>query len=132
MDEVYVQLAAIISTVIFVGVALFQVLLALGFPLGRFAWGGFYKVLPKELRIASLVSANVLILIGLIFLQQANVVNWGFTFIPTTILVWVFTGFLALNTVGNLLSRSKKEKMVMAPLSTVAFLLCLFVSIASL
>jgi hypothetical protein len=130
MTELYIHIAAIISAAIFVGLAVFQVLLSLGFPLGEAAMGGYHKVFPKKLRIASGVSAIILLFMGFVFLQHAEVISIGFNFISTNVLVWVFTVYLGLNTVANLVSKSKKERIIMTPLSSIAFVLCLFVAVS--
>lgn len=133
MDDIYIQIAAIVCAAIFLIIAIFQILLALGFPLGDYSWGGFHKgVLPTKLRISSMVSAIFILFIGYVFLKHSKIISIGFNFIPTNIMVWVFTVFLGLNTVGNLISKSRKEKMIMTPLTGIAFLSCLFVSIFSL
>lgn len=131
MVEMYIYLAAMIIAVICVGIAIFQVLVSLGYPLGEATMGGYHKILPKPLRFVSTISAMIVLFIGFVFLQHAKVISVEFNFIPTNILVWVFTIFLALNTIGNLASRSKKERLIMTPISSTAFLLCLFVSIFS-
>ena len=51
------KLAASIAAAIFAGLMLFQILLALGYPLGEAAWGGYYTELPAGMRIASALSA---------------------------------------------------------------------------
>lgn len=127
MDFVY--LSTIIVTIMFVSIAIFQVLLSLGFPLGEYAMGGYYKVFPKKLRIASVVNAMILLFMGFVFLQHSNVLN-GVDFLSTHILVWVITIFLGLNTMANLISRSKKERFVMTPLSGFTFILCLFIALS--
>ena len=48
--------AALALTVLLALLAVFQLALALGAPLGHFAWGGAHRVLPRRLRIGSLVS----------------------------------------------------------------------------
>ncbi|MGM9929250.1 MAG: hypothetical protein ACI35P_15005 [Bacillus sp. (in: firmicutes)] len=126
MEVNFVYLSSIIVTVMFVSIAVFQVLLALGFPLGEWALGGYYKVLPKKLRIVSALNALILLFMGFVLLQHTSVFN-GFSFLPTNILVWVITIFLGINTIANLISQSKKERWIMAPLSSMAFLLCLFI-----
>ncbi|MCG1023444.1 hypothetical protein [Sutcliffiella horikoshii] len=127
MDFVYI--ASITVAVFCMSVAVFQVLLSLGYPLGEFAMGGYYKVLPKKLRIMSAVNALILLFIGLVFLQHTNVLN-SLDFLSTNILVWVITIFLGLNTIANLISQSKKERLFMTPLSGFIFILCLFISLA--
>ena len=47
---------ALALTVILAALAVFQLALAAGAPLGRFAWGGSHEVLPPRLRVGSLVS----------------------------------------------------------------------------
>ncbi|AST91178.1 MULTISPECIES: hypothetical protein [Sutcliffiella] len=129
MLEDLIYTLSIIVSIMFVVVAVFQVLLSLGYPIGEFAMGGYYKVLPKKLRIASLINAFVLLFMGFVILQHANVII-GFDFLPTNILLWVITIFLGVNTIANLISRSKKEKLVMTPLSGFTFLLCLLIALS--
>lgn len=127
MDVIFT--ASIVVAILFVIVALFQILLSLGYPLGEFAMGGYYKVLPKKLRIVSAFNSLILLFMGFVFLQHTNVLK-GFELISTNILVWVITIFLGFNTIANLISRSKKERLVMTPLSGFTFLLCLFISLS--
>ena len=49
-------LAAIVATVILGLLAVFQLALVAGAPLGHLAWGGRSRVLPTRLRIGSVVS----------------------------------------------------------------------------
>lgn len=126
------DIASILSVVVaimFVSIAVFQVLLSLGFPLGEFAMGGFHKVLPKKLRIVSVFNAIILLFMGFIFLQHTNVF-YAFNFSSTNIFVWAITIFLGFNTIANIVSRSRKERVVMTPLSSIAFLLCLYISLS--
>ncbi|SHG61468.1 hypothetical protein [Ornithinibacillus halophilus] len=125
----FVHIASIIVAICCLVVAVFQVLLSLGYPLGEFAMGGFYKVLPKKLRIVSAINSLILLFMGLVFLQHTNVLK-GFEFLSTTILVWIITIFLGLNTIANLLSRSKKERVFMTPLSGFIFILCLYIALS--
>ena len=129
MEVDFIYVASIILAILFLAIAVFQVLLSLGYPLGEFAMGGYYKVLPKKLRIASVANALVLLCMGFVFLQHTNVLV-GLDFLSTNLLVWVITIFLGLNTIANLLSRSKKERLVMTPLSGFTFLLCFFIALS--
>ncbi|MBM6617800.1 hypothetical protein JR050_08980 [Bacillus sp. RD4P76] len=124
-----INISSIIIAVFCVSIAVFQVLLSLGFPYGEFAMGGYYKVLPNKFRIVSVVNALILIFIGFVFLQHTNIIN-GLDFLSTNILVWVITIFLGLNTIANLLSRSKKERYIMTPLAGFTFILCLFIALS--
>lgn len=129
MEESMLYILSIIVTFMFISIAVFQVLLALGLPLGEFAMGGYYKVLPYKLNVVSAINAIILLVMGVVFLQHTNVINI-FNVLPTNILVWVITVFLGLNTIANLISRSTKEKYVMTPLSSIAFILCFMISLS--
>ena len=129
MEADFIYVSSIIVAILFVSIAVFQVLLSLGYPLGEYAMGGYYKVLPKKLRITSVVNALILLCMGFVFLQHANVLI-GVDFLSTNVLVWVITIFLGINTIVNLISRSKKERFVMTPLSGLTFILCLFIALS--
>ncbi|GGG65152.1 hypothetical protein [Paenibacillus radicis (ex Gao et al. 2016)] len=126
---IVIQLTAIVAAVILLAVAIFQVLLSLGAPLAEYSWGGRHTgVLPVRLRVMSLVSVFILLLMGAVCLVHAGV---GFSVIadwPTRTILWIFAVFLALNTLGNMASQSVKEKLVMTPLSAAACLLCLLLA----
>ncbi len=126
MDFIYI--ASIIAAILLFSVAVFQVLLALGYPFGEFAMGGYHKVLPKKLRVVSVMNALILLFMGFVVLQHTNVVN-GLELLSTNTVVWVITIFLGFNTITNLISRSKKERFMMTPLSGLIFLLCLFIAL---
>ncbi|ANC77628.1 hypothetical protein ABE65_012805 [Fictibacillus phosphorivorans] len=129
MATEFVYFSSIIVAIMFVSISVFQVLLSLGYPLGEFAMGGFYKVLPKKLRIMSMINAIILLFMGIVFLKHTDVL-YGFNFLPTNTLVWIITIFLGTNTITNLLSQSKKERRMMTPFSSIAFLLCLFITLS--
>jgi hypothetical protein len=129
MEWSLINSAAILIAVINLGIAVFQVLLTLGYPLGEAAMGGKYKVLPKPLRVVSAGAAIILLFFGFVFLEHTNVIRTGIDFLPTSILVWVWTVYMGVNTLGNLVSKSKKERVIMTPISSLVFILCLYVAI---
>ncbi|AQQ54858.1 hypothetical protein [Planococcus lenghuensis] len=129
MEFSLVHTAAVMTALLFSGVAVFQVLLSFGLPFGEFTMGGYHKVLPKRLRIAAGFSAAVLLLMGFVFLQHARVVASGIPFfLPTAVLVWIITAYMAVNTVVNLASKSRKERLVMSPISGLTCILGLFIA----
>jgi len=129
MNEAVIQAAALIGAAIAIGIAIFQMLLLAGLPLGAYSWGGRHEgVLPLRLRWMSLPSAVLLLLIALIILSHANVIAMESTW-NTSLFIWIIVVFLGLNTLGNLASKSKKEKAVMTPLAGIAFACCLIVAI---
>jgi len=99
------------------GLAIFQILLAVGFPLGRFAWGGKHRVLPGKLRISSLASVAILGVAAWILLARAGHVAPGSEPLVVRIIAWVFTGYFGLNVLMNLASKSRLERAIMTPVA---------------
>jgi hypothetical protein len=116
-------LAAIIVIIIFLGLSIFQLLLALGKPYGKMAYGGRQEaVLPTKYRILSGI-AILIFLIAMMFV--AFKVEWliGFPFPDfVNLATWFFAFYLVLNTLANATSKSKQEKMYMTPISLIACL----------
>lgn len=129
MESSFLFLSSLVVSIILFSIAIFQVLLSLGYPLGEYAMGGYHKILPTKLRILSALSALLLLMMGLVFLQHTNVIGW-LPFSSTTTLVWVMTVFLGINTLTNLLSRSNKERFVMTPIACVTFFLSLLIALS--
>lgn len=109
--------------------AVFQVLLIAGLPLGRFAWGGQQAVLPPRLRLGSAVSIVLYAAFAWIALERAEATDVlpsdGFVIVAT----WVLAGYFVLGTVMNAISRSKPERLTMTPVSLV--LAVLFFALAA-
>lgn len=121
------QIATVTFVTILLGLSIFQIILALGYPFGEFAWGGQHKVLPKYLKIGSVFSVFLYFLFIAIFLSKSgsvqlitneSVLNFSFTAVTVYSLVGIFV---------NAISRSKKERFVMTPLVAMLALCCLVV-----
>ncbi|GAK08244.1 hypothetical protein [Geomicrobium sp. JCM 19038] len=111
------MISVLVSTMTFVLllVAMFQLLLAIGKPLGAYTLGGYYTVLPLPLRFVSALSSVVVLLIIVVYLSH---VQWiPIQWLPTTPLLWGIAIFFILNTIANLLSKSTKERRVMTPIA---------------
>ena len=106
--------------IIFFIISIMEIFLILGFPLGELTMGGQYKVLPPKLRIAAVFSIPLQIFAMIIVLQTGGHISFWFSEKIVKIICYVFGGYFSLNTVMCLLSRSKKEKYIMAPLALVA------------
>ena len=116
--------AAWIVVAVLTGLAVLQVLVAAGRPLGRFVWGGQYEVLPTRLRIGSLVSVLIYAVIAVIVLDRAGVLD----VVPDGVAVvgtWVITAYFTLGILVNAASRSPSERAVMTPV-------CLVLAVSSL
>ncbi len=77
-------------------------------------------MLPTRLRVGSLVSIVIYIVIGWVILARAGQDSSGGHGI-LGVATWVVAGFFLLGAAGNLASRSRPERFVMTP---VAVLLC--------
>lgn len=97
----------------------FHVLLAAGAPLGHLAWGGGARRLAARLRWASGAAALGLAGAGWVILARAGIASPGPEPPAIRAFAWILTAFFALNTVGNLASRSEIERRVMTPLTLV-------------
>ncbi len=123
-----ILVAAVVVCVLLAGLAVLQLLLAAGRPLGRFAWGGQHEVLPRRLRIGSAVSVVLYALIAAVVLQAAGVIE-VFPEAVADVGIWVVTGYLALGVPLNAISRSRSERLVMTPVVLVLALGCLVVAL---
>lgn len=125
--------AAVLAAILFVGMAGFQMALALGAPLGQHVLGGRSPgTLPGRLRIASALAAVILAVAAVIVLARAAVIGWpaeaaGFL-APAC---WVIAGYMALNTLGNLKSTSRLERTVFAAMTAILAILCGFVALGA-
>jgi hypothetical protein len=100
-------------------VAALHILLALGAPLGAFAWGGAHAVLPIALRGASLAAALYLFATAGVVLLRAGVLAWRPGQRVAVWWTWLLVAQMALNTAGNLVSMSPPERLVMARVTAV-------------
>jgi hypothetical protein len=122
--------AAWLALALLVALSVFQVGLALGAPWGAAAYGGRYPgVLPAGLRAISLVIVGgyivgILAILGRLGIGPAAALPAGLL----TAFFWFLTVMLALNTLANLASRSRVERLLMTP--TAAVLAVCFAALA--
>lgn len=123
------QFAAFAGLAAFAWLAVFQLLLAAGAPLGGLAWGGRHRVLPPSLRVSSLVSAGIGLLGAATLAQAAGL---GPERLPNAIvrpLLGGLAGLFAVSLLGNLMSRSRAERIHGVPLAAVLAICCAVVAI---
>lgn len=113
-------MVAIIGAITFSVVIILSVLIICGLPLGELTMGGQYKVFPKKLRIVLVTQLIFQIFFVIVILQMGDFFPFWFSKKVTKIICIVMTVYLSLNTVMNFVSKSKKEKCIMTPLSFVA------------
>ena len=116
------RIAGAIVAAGFLVVAGYQVLLALGLAFSGAAWGG--ATLTPTLRLASAVSAIVLVLAALIVSGRAG--YWG-PRVPAAIFrwgTWVLVGGMALSALANFASPTAGERFFLGPSALLLAFLC--------
>ena len=125
-----VHFCALLATAILAALAVFQIALATGAPLGHLAWGGQHRILPRQLRIGSAVSVALYGIFAYVALARANLteplVNGSFTDVSA----WVLFAYFAVGILMNGISRSRPERFVMTPTVLVLALLYLVLSLS--
>lgn len=111
--------SSITGAVLLLAVAVMEIILIFGLPLGEFTMGGRYKVLPPMYRMFAASSVILQLFGAAMILQGGGLMNMWFAGKVIKIICFVFAGFFAVNTVMNIISPSKKEKYVMTPLAAV-------------
>lgn len=102
--------ANIVLSSMLLAVAVFQVLLALGAPYGKAAWGGKHAVLPTGLRIASAVSSLFFLFISALVWVYPS----GFGPLSPNAIKLILQFMLAYSVLGvvlNAISRSNVERL---------------------
>jgi len=122
-------IAAIIACVLFFLLSIFQVLLAIGLPFGRAAYGGKYETLPKKFRIMSLIAVGIFVFGIIIVLERAAIMTVFNNDLLTTIVIWIYAVYSTLNTLMNAVSKSQWEKRIMSPISLVIAVCCFILAI---
>jgi hypothetical protein len=112
------QTAAYIFAFVIAALGVFQIALAAGAPMGRFAWGGAQARLPVALRIGSVVSLLIYSVCAAIILDRAGIIDVVGDEV-SGVAAWVVAGFFSLGVVMNAISRSKPERFTMTPVALV-------------
>ena len=111
---------SILGAVLFGVIAIMTVLVACGLPLGEFTMGGQHKILPKKFRVMAVISVGIQIFAMIIILQAGGFISLWLSFKVTKYICFFFAVYLSLNTIMNMISKSRKEKYVVTPLSFIA------------
>lgn len=125
------EVAAIIAAALMAIVAVFQIALSLGAPLGYAAWGGTHEaVLPVRLRIASAVAGFLIYPFLIMFvLTSADVIQADWMPGTGRVGMWIITGFFVLGGFANFASKSKRERY-WGPVSWAIAVCCGIVALA--
>jgi hypothetical protein len=114
--------------------AIFQLALGTGAPWAAAAYGGRVALpdgrLPGRYRVASLVTAVVLLTIGWMLLLRAGAVGSASENPALTVACWAFAGLFALNTAGNLAGRHPLERWGMGTVTAALAVFCVLLALA--
>lgn len=111
---------SIIGASAFSIVIVLSFLIICGLPLGELTMGGQYRVFPRKLRIILVTQLILQIFFVVIILQMGGFVSLWFPYNITKLICIVMAIYLSFNTVMNFISKSKKEKYMMTPLSAIS------------
>ena len=125
-----VVIAALIQAVIALGVAIFQIALVAGAPLGEYTMGGQHPgKLPGQFRVTAAVSAIIMVAQSGHYLAQAGILNPALSPGQNAIVNWFWFGFAVLGLIVNSISRSKKERNTWVPVLLVSAICTLLVAL---
>jgi hypothetical protein len=122
-------IAAILICVILGLLAVFQLALVLGAPIGHFAWGGADRVLPRAKRIGSVISIVLYAMFAWVFLMKAELVPMVWPEIVVDVAAWVIAAYFAIGIPMNAISRSKPERYTMTPVVILLTVLSVIVAL---
>lgn len=129
-----VEAVAIVAGILFVGLAMFHVALALGLPAGHLAYGGRFakpdNTLPTAWRILSAAAVVILGVFAWVILARAGVIATSIDSKYLTVWSWMVVAYLAINTAANFASQSKVERFGLGGVSLVLVVLCSIVAAA--
>lgn len=124
-------IAAIVFGLAIVGIVGFQIALALGAPWGAWAMGGaFPGRYPPRMRVAAIVQAVVLALVGVVVLAHAGLFLPGIAdALPW--LVWVAVVLSGVSLVLNAITPSAGERRLWVPVAVVMLVSSLVVALTA-
>jgi|GEM_PF-613086 len=120
--------AAVAAAIGFAGIAVFEIALAAGAPLGYAAWGGAHAHLSTAQRIGSAVAVVVWVAAALVVLGRAGwwsagrrtrLFRWG---------TWFLAGVSGVAALMNFASHSRWENLTFGPAALILMALCIVVA----
>ena len=127
--EDFIMVSSLIGACAFSVVIILSFLIILGLPLGELTMGGQYKVFPKKLRIVLVSQLLLQVFFVIVILQMGGYLPLWFSHKTTRIILIVMAVYLSLNVLMNLASKSRKERLIMTPLSLIAAV-CFWITVA--
>lgn len=126
------KLAALGCAILTFFMGVLHIMLSIGLPMGEYVLGGKNKIIPKGKRYINVMLAFAFLLLGVFYIGKAVPIPLQFSDIISKIIMILYSLFLAYAVIGNtFLTKSKKEKIVMIPASTIGFLCSFFTLLLS-
>jgi hypothetical protein len=130
MNSSRLESIAVLAAVLIAAMSIFQILLAVGLPLGHAAFGGENRVLSKRLRCVGAINVLVFFVAFDIVLARSGLLGGvSQSSSLARIGTWVLVGVFGLSTLANVASRSRWERRLMAPVGLVLAVCCLTVAL---
>lgn len=120
--------AAIVTCTILAVLAVSQVALIFGAPIGRYAWGGAHAILPTNLRIGSVISIVLYVIFAIIILSKVEVISLFKNPAIANVGIWVLAVYFAIGVFMNGISRSKSERNLMTRVALVLAITTTFIA----
>ncbi|MEO6143598.1 MAG: hypothetical protein ABIP19_06415 [Dermatophilaceae bacterium] len=120
--------AAVLALIVLRLLAVFQLLLVFGAPLGRFAWGGQHQVLPRRLRVGSISSIILYAVFAAVIADRVDLID-AMPDAVSGVGTWVLAAYFVLGIVMNAMSRSVYERATMTPVCAVLAAACVLVAL---
>ena len=120
--------AALLASIGFVGIAIFQLALAAGAPWGHAAWGGAHAHRSTALRSASAGAVVFYAAAALIVLGRAGILRGRCNSAPFRWGTWFLAVAMAIGALPNFASQSRRENLMFGPLALVLAILCVVVA----
>jgi hypothetical protein len=124
-----VRTAGFVAAVGYAGIAVFQIALLAGAPVGRAAFGGGHPgTLPAGYRAASAIVALLWTVVVLVVLERSRLVEIGWLSKVDEWAIWVAFGITALGVVMNAASTSPWDRFFWAPYAAAVGVACFVVA----
>ena len=117
-------------TVVLSLLALFQLALILGAPLGIAAYGGQYEVLPANLRAISISTVFIYVITIYVMRSRAGLSKTSKKDPLIVMAAWVIPVVFLYITYANIISASQYENFIMAPLSLLCAISALSITLS--
>lgn len=125
------MIVSLVGSIVLVLIIVLYLLLVLGLPYGEYAMGGSDKIPSRKIRIMSVFAILIQFIGMLCLLQGGDIINVGFPDKILKIVCYIYAIYLSLNVFMNIASRSKKERIIMTPLSAI-IAICFWITAISL